>query len=93
MNDTILFLIIMYCIMVGFFGTLCLGLSYDCDIDDCNIIRLFLKRLHDNFNIVGCIIICILFLPAIIFTLIAELIWAIVRGTVMLFIKIFGKDF
>lgn len=65
-------ILIFYIIFVGYIGSLGLYLSYDYPYIT------WWKRLREELNIFGCIIIYLLSLPAIIITVLADLVFLII---------------
>lgn len=85
----ILFVILfLYIIFVGFIGGLTL---YAANPYDNNTYKWFWKYLRDDFNIIGCIIIYIILLPAIVLTIITDIFWGIFLKICDLFYMLFGK--
>lgn len=85
----ILFVILfLYIMFVGSIGGIAL---YIANPHDNNAYKWFWKCLKDNFNIIGCIIIYIILLPAIVLTIITDIFWRIFSKICDLFYMLFGK--
>lgn len=73
---------------VGCIGGIAL---YTANPHDNNTYKWFWESLKDDFNIIGCIIIYIILLPAIVLTIITDIFQRIFSKICDLFYMIFGK--
>ena len=80
-------IILLICIAIGFYGGFAMALEYDEPI----VIN-FWKRIRADFYLPGCILLCIIILPALIFCIFYEFFKFFVFGIVEVFFKIFSKD-
>ena len=88
MKDMIIIILTLYLMMVGTFGGLALYLSNPYDN---GAYKWFWKYLREDFNIIGCIIIYIISFPAILFTIITDVVWNLIYKIFDLFYIIFKK--
>lgn len=85
MNEITFLIIFFYYTMIGFFGGLALYLEYD------NAWINLWKHLKKQYKIIGCLLIYLIIHPAILFTLIADIFWALTNIIIDIFWLIFKK--
>lgn len=87
MKDTLFVIIFVIIILEMFIGGLALYLSFGEFA-----FKKFWKYIREDYNIIGCILIFLLTLPAILLTILCDIIWEfIIPGIFNLFYKIFKK--